>query len=258
MTQLPEYLSASSISTFQQCPLKYKLSRVDKVQEPPTRETLMGNFVHEVMEVFYEPNSTYERNVVSAKQISALVWENGDWHSRVVGYLRDMNMHKFRWNAWWCIENIFKLEDPKTVDIKGIELELNVLIGGVKIKGFIDRLATIDNHDKISDYKTGKTPRDIYLADKWFQLILYYLGVSQSRELKNPVLELLYLKDGQRKEIVPTDDMCAETTETVVSVHGSIKACNEANKWEAVPGKLCDWCFFKYNGCTYYTKNLKK
>lgn len=254
MSQLPEYLSASSISTFQQCPLKYKLSRVDKVQEPPTRETIMGNFVHEVMESFYAPDTGRQRDIKTIKQISTEVWESGDWQNRVSGYLRDMTMHKFRWNAWWCIENIFKLEDPNAVDVKGIELELNVAVDGVKIKGFIDRLATIDGHDKISDYKTGKTPRDIYMEDKFFQLMLYYVCLSQSIQMSNPVLELLYLKDGQRKQITPTDDLCVQTTETVVSVNSRIVECNTKDEWPAVPAKLCDWCFFKYNGCTYYQK----
>ena len=214
----------------------------------------MGTFVHEVMEGFYAPTSDRPRTLQTAKAMSGEVWASGDWEHKVRPYLRDMTLQQFRWNAWWCIENVFKIEDPDTIEVIGIEKELDVKIDGVRIKGFIDRLSTIDGRDTISDYKTGKTPRDIYLEDKFFQLLLYYICLSQTDELRNPNLELLYLKDGERRSIEPTPESCAGAIETVVTVNTKIQVCNAANTWEAIPSKLCDWCFFKYNGCTHYTK----
>ena len=258
MSSLPEYLSSSSITTFEQCPLKYKLSRIDQIKEPPTRETLLGNFVHEVMEGFYAIGSDRPRDLITAKAISSEVWASGDWATRVSPYLRDMSMHQFRWNAWWCIENLFKVEDPSLIYVKGIELELDVTVEGVRIKGFIDRLATINGRDTISDYKTGKTPRAVYMDDKYFQLLLYFICLSQGTQLNDPVVELLYLKDGERRQLEPTPELCAGATETVVTVNSKIQAAFEAEQWNAVPSKLCDWCFFKYNGCTHYTKNMRR
>jgi len=258
LSQLPEYVSASSIGTFQQCPLKYKLSRIDQIKEPPTRETLLGNFVHEVMEGFYAIGSDRERNAATAQQIYSEVWESGDWAAKVSPYLREMSMKLFRWNAWWCVDNIFKIENPDTIDVKGIELELDVTIDGVRIKGFIDRLATINGRDTISDYKTGKTPNAKYMSDKHFQLLLYFVCLSQGLSLNEPVLELLYLKDAQVRRVEPTPELCAGVVETVVTVNSKIQNAFEAEQWEAVPSKLCDWCFFKYNGCTHYTKNMRR
>lgn len=254
MSSLPEYLSPSSIGTFEQCPLKYKLSRIDKVKEPPTRETLMGNFVHSVMEELYNPESKLPRNVESAKRISGEIWVTGDWENQVSPFLRGMEMREFRWNSWWCIENIFSMEDSESVNIKGIERELNTTIGGVRIKGFIDRWSEMDGRDVISDYKTGKTPRAQYMDDKFFQLVVYYVALSQEETLRDPILELLYVKDKQRKSLEPTPEMCAEAIDRIVSVNVKIQACATAETWEATPNSLCNWCFYKYNGCTYYVK----
>jgi putative RecB family exonuclease len=258
LSQLPEYLSASSITTFEQCPLKYKLSRVDQIKEPPTRETLLGNFVHEVMEIFYAIESNIPRDITTVRVISSDVWESGDWKHTVAPHLRGMSLQQFRWNAWWCIENVFKLEDPNLINVKGIELELNAEIEGIPIKGFIDRLATIDGRDTISDYKTGKTPRPAFMKDKYFQPLLYFICLSQGKQLIDPVVELLYLKDGERRQLEPTPELCAETIETVVNVNSKIQAAFKEEYWEAIPSKLCDWCFFKYNGCTHYVKDIRR
>jgi len=257
LTELPEYLSASSISTFEQCPLKYKLSRVDKIKEPPTRETLLGVFVHEVMEKLYADSADTGRTTFNAKQISAEIWAAGNWVDQVTPYLKGMTMQTFRWNAWWCIENLFKVENPLAIDVQGIEYELNSEIEGVKIKGFIDRLARIDGSDTISDYKTGKTPKDKYLGDKFFQLLLYFICLSKTQTMQDPKLELLYLKDAERRVIEPTPELCAEAIETVVTVNTKIQTCNNASQWEAIPSNLCNWCFFKYNGCTIYTRKTR-
>ena len=257
LAELPEYLSASSISTFEQCPLKYKLSRVDKIKEPPTRETLLGVFVHEVMEKLYAISTVGDRNILNAKQISAEIWSTNDWATQVTPYLKGMTMQTFRWNAWWCIENLFKMENPAAINVRGIEYELNSDIKGVKIKGFIDRLARIDGSDTISDYKTGKTPKDRYLDGKFFQLILYFVCLSKTEIMKDPKLELLYLKDGERRLIEPTPELCAETIETVVTVNEKIQTCNKSSSWDAIPSTLCNWCFFKYNGCTLYVKKTR-
>ena len=44
----PPHLSPSSMGTFEQCPLKFKYSKIDMLKDDPTEATLMGNFVHDV------------------------------------------------------------------------------------------------------------------------------------------------------------------------------------------------------------------
>ena len=47
---LPKYLSPSSIGTFNQCPMRYKYAKLDKIPEPSTEPQILGSFVHEILE----------------------------------------------------------------------------------------------------------------------------------------------------------------------------------------------------------------
>jgi putative RecB family exonuclease len=154
--------------------LKYKLSRIDKIAEPPTQETLMGNFVHEVIENLYAFEQS-ERTVALAKSIATNLWASGQWEEAVRPYLKNLSLNEFRWNSWWCIENAFIIENPQSFTPDGIESELNGKIGGVQMRGFIDRWLIDGDTITISDYKTGKTPSPKYMGDKLFQLTVYSL-----------------------------------------------------------------------------------
>ena len=69
----PPHLSASSISTFQQCPLRYKYSRIDNLPEPPSVDSLRGNFVHDVLENVYREESAV-RTLSTARAIAKTIW----------------------------------------------------------------------------------------------------------------------------------------------------------------------------------------
>lgn len=257
---LPPYLSPSSISTFEQCPLKYKYTRIDKMPEPPTEATLMGNFVHEVLENFYalEPEN---RTVASVKTISAEVWENSDWRERVTPILinsisvrtgknsLDKEINNFRWKSWFCIENVFLVENPLEVVPAGIETELNGQIDGVQIKGFIDRWSESPSGLVISDYKTGKSPNPRYAGDKFMQLLIYALVLSNDIDKPVDELQLIYLKDNKMMKMKPTIEHLTKTVERVRSVWDGIVERCDSGDWEPVPHRLCDWCTFKNTIC---------
>ena len=51
--ELPHHLSASSITTYEQCPLRFRFSRIDRIPEPTTEAMILGTFVHEILEELY-------------------------------------------------------------------------------------------------------------------------------------------------------------------------------------------------------------
>ncbi len=59
-SKIPEKLnlSASSIETYEQCPLKYRLGNIDKIPQVSSKPQLtFGNIIHKVLEQFHRPNS---------------------------------------------------------------------------------------------------------------------------------------------------------------------------------------------------------
>lgn len=265
INESPPYLSPSSLSTFEQCPLKYKLTRIDKLPEPPTQATLMGNFVHEVMEDFYalQPES---RDIAVLKQISGDVWERSEWRSRVEPILQtdygvksgkiqiSELLNKFRWQSWFCIENIFTVENPLEINPAGIEHELNGTINDVPIKGFIDRWSKSSDGLVISDYKTGKSPSPRFSDDKFMQLLIYAIVLSKEQELPVDELQLLYLKDNKVLTKKPKQDDIDSTSVRVRRAWDGIQQRCESGQWETIPHRLCDWCNFKNTICPYWSK----
>lgn len=208
----------------------------------------MGSFVHAVLEDLFALPAE-DRTMPMARKLMALQWD-GEWKDKaydVLGTNPD-RIRAFRWNSWWCIENYFKLEDPASFEPDGIEHELYSPIEGVTIKGYIDRWNKQDDAIRITDYKTGKTPKPAYRDAKFFQLLVY--GDILSAELEMPLgqVELLYLKDGVRLKLDAGDIMdtrIVQMRKTVAATREAILDRCETGHFEATKNKLCDWCSYK-------------
>ena len=61
------FLSASSIDSYEKCPLKYRLSHVDGVPQTANKpELVFGNIIHKVLQRFHMPNkSLTERRILN-------------------------------------------------------------------------------------------------------------------------------------------------------------------------------------------------
>lgn len=249
----PPHLSPSSLSTFEQCPLKFRFSKIDLIPDKPGIEAIMGNFVHDVLEALYglEPN---DRTKDMARSLAREVW-NINYAETVTNYLRRADeISKFRWQAWFCIDNLWKVEDPSQVSPMGLESELNHPLGGVMLKGFIDRYAKADDHGlTISDYKTGKTPRKEWLSDKFEQLRIYAAIMQEVQIFPVYSLELIYLKDGVKFTEFVTQDSLDATVSRITKIKSMVDERCKTGEFEAVKSRLCDWCSYK-NICPAWSK----
>lgn len=248
----PPYLSASSIFTFLQCPMKYKFGRIDGIKEDPTEATLLGNFVHDILEDLYNlPNE--ERTLATAKSIARHQWET-NWGEKIKPWVPESRLSNLRWSAWWCVENLWKLENPQDINPSGCETEIYVDVAGVMLKGFIDRWGKNDLGGVIiTDYKSGKTPRPQYQNDKYTQLIIYALAIEAMNLGTVDEIELLFLKDGDRLRRLITQEDRNRVTDLLVSVKNQVDDCCQTGVFETKPTRLCDWCSFKPM-CPYWAK----
>lgn len=240
----PKHLSPSSINTFLQCPLKFKFSKIDGLVEPPTEATLMGNFVHSVLEDLYalEPDN---RTIHSAKQLMRRQWDEA-YGVQVAEIVAPNKLNQFRWNSWFCVENLWQLEEPSTVHPDGIEFELNHTLQGVQMKGFIDRFNfNEEGNIVVSDYKTGKVPRKEWASDKFFQLYIYAALLHETGVGKVEKLQLMYLKAAKTLEQTVQNEELNSVIQTVVNVRKSIEEACETEHFDYNKSILCNWCYFK-------------
>jgi putative RecB family exonuclease len=241
----PEFLSPSSISTWQQCPLKYKYSKIDKIIDPPTEATVLGNFVHDALErlLLSPPES---RTLSTAQSIMRSLWSD-EYQNKAADVLHghEAKMHEFRWRAWWCVENYFLMENPAEVSFEGLEDYVTGKVGDASLRGYIDRWGKDANGIVIGDYKTGKTPRPQWRNGKFQQLLIYAVLLGEIHQTKVNSLELLYLKDGVRLTHPVKTKELDETKKTIISVHAEIQEACATSNFEAKKHRLCDWCAYK-------------
>jgi putative RecB family exonuclease len=153
------------------------------------------------------------------------------------------------------VENYFdaELERPWNFDPTARELHLEADIGGLVLHGFIDRLDRYETSDGverwvISDYKTGKVPKERYLDEAFFAMKVYALLLSESQGVTAFSLRLLYV--GAPKPLadrrVGVDDRLLEATRTkMLRLWESIEQSAQSDVWETRTGPLCGWCHFK-------------
>jgi len=234
------------MGTFNQCPQKFKFNKIDLLPDSPTKESLLGNFVHEVLEEFYVLPAG-ERNLGAIKALASSVWHASSWEERVLPIVKDAeSLRLFRWNAWYCLENLWKVEEPSSITPAGIEFELNGQIDGVNIKGFIDRYSLSGQNEwTISDYKTGKTPKPSYVGDKFLQLQIYATLVTNMSLGSVAATELLYLKDGVQFHEPFNDEAMENVVNYVRTTKNAVDKACERNDFPTNKTILCNWCSYK-------------
>ena len=241
----PPHLSPSSIGTWQQCPLRFKYGRIDKVPEPSTEAQILGSFTHEILEFLYEL-PRHERTPETARFLSKRLWEDKWAEETYELNLSPEAERQFRWKVWWCVEALFKMENPAEVELGGMEQKLETQLGNIKLLGILDRWHSLDDgRVVISDYKTGKKPRPMYEMEKKFQLGIYVHLVRVALGLDVAYTELLYLKEGIRWRFDPDNNFVDGVVSTVSRVADEIYASCSEGRFVAKPQKLCDWCSFK-------------
>lgn len=239
----PAYMSPSSISTFQQCPLKYKFSRLDKLPSESTEAQVLGSFVHEVLEELFALESS-ERTESAARLLAKDLWYS-KWQAEYFDLKEKSEENEFRWKAWWCIENYFGMEDPTAFDASGIEATMDGDIDGVPIFGIIDRWSVENDGLVISDYKTGKKPRPQYEWEKKMQITIYSILLKEQTGMGIERAELLYLKSGQFARYNVDDSLETAVRVEVKNTWDEVTTSCDSGKFETRTGPLCNWCDYK-------------
>jgi putative RecB family exonuclease len=141
----PAYLSPSSITTYRDCPQKFKFSRIDGIKEPPSWATHLGTFVHEVLEHLYQLDAD-ERTLDTVKQLAGERWQVSEWENAVNALDKKQgDIRDFKIQAFECLKNLWKVEEPSSVELMGMEHEVVSDIDGVTMKGYIDRFHIDDS-----------------------------------------------------------------------------------------------------------------
>jgi len=242
-------LSYSALSTFNQCPLKYKWQYVERIKVPPTQDLFFGSLVHNTLEFAL-------KNDPVVQPIGKLIeYYQAKWNPKV---FKDDISEKEYFNAGVeMLKTFHSSHTPGLTTILNIEKFFEIPWQGHVIVGKIDRIDRLPTGElEIIDYKTNKKlpGEDDFKFD--LQLPLYRWAaqtlVSDSNNIK---LTLYFLRHNKR--LTPINLKSLDQLQKYIL--DSVEAI-QSSKFEAKPSKLCGWCEYLFQceaGKKYLTKKQK-
>jgi putative RecB family exonuclease len=241
---MPVY-SHSKLATYENCPQKYKLQYIDRIELSEGGEGIeafLGCRVHDVLEKLYKELILTKMNTL--EDLLAYFKDEWDrnWHGNVVIVKKGFTKDHYRNAGKESITNYYKRHQPfNQSQTLATEQLLVFKIDDYTIRGYIDRLS----HNgkgiyEIHDYKTSATLPAQEKFDVDRQLALYQIGIKEKfRDAKDIRLIWHYLIFDKEFTSARSDAQLKDIGKEVLSL---IKTIEKDTKFEPEESNLCDWC----------------
>ncbi len=244
--ELPSSLSPSKVSSFTDCALAFRFSAIDRVPEPPSLPATRGTLVHSALELLFD-HPPHERTMGVGLESLELAFQALREHPEYTGLELDGTQEEvFRAEASELLQRYFQLEDPASVHPIGLELQLEVDLDGLTLRGIIDRLELdADGELVVTDYKTGRAPSQPFEQGRLGGVHFYAFLCERLFGRRPSKVQLLYLADPVAITTTPTEQSIRALERKVRAIWSAIEKACEKEHFAPRPSKLCDWCAFQ-------------
>jgi DNA helicase-2/ATP-dependent DNA helicase PcrA len=229
-------LSASDLTLYLTCPLKYKFARVFGIPQEPTINQRFGILFHNVLERFHkEPPENSEDGLRELNRLFESGW-------RRTGFGSSDDELQFRDRAREALRRYWENERESEGEPVWLERKFDFKVGDHHVRGRVDRVDRLPDGDyEVIDYKTGERKSEEDL-DADLQLALYRMAAREAWDIEVSTGSYYYVLDGD-KVAAPTKPDDAERVErTVLQVGEGILS----QDFEPRPSPtVCSWCDYR-------------
>jgi putative RecB family exonuclease len=242
--------SHSRLSTYEQCPLKFRYAYIDKVETEAelSIEAFLGNRVHEALEKLYTDLKFEKLNSLA----ELLGFFDTEWkkhfNEKIVIVRKEYDDENYRLMGEKYLTDYYNRYNPFNQS-KTIGLEMKIVIrldagGEFMLQGFIDRLSFAgDGVYEIHDYKTSNSLPEQDKIDADRQLALYKVAIKeQYRDCSKVVLIWHYLAFDKELRSERTTEQLELLKEETINL---IKEIESAKDFPPRESALCQWCEFR-------------
>ncbi len=245
--ELPRTLSPSKVTSFRDCALAFRFNAIDHLPDLPTVWTVRGTFVHRVLERLFWNHPRGDRTPGAARIELDRTWielqEDPDFLSLT---LSTQEAEQFRSESEALVDNEFALEDPNEVTPVGIELMLEARVGGVRLRGILDRLdRTPDGELVVIDYKTGRAPSPAFEHAKLIGVHIYALLCEEVLGRRPAQVRLLHLKEPTTITAEPSEQAVRGQRIKTLAVWSAIERACRDEDFRPRTSPLCRFCRFQ-------------
>jgi putative RecB family exonuclease len=244
---LPRTLSPSKVVAFTNCPLAFRYSQIEHRPEPPSPQAVKGTLVHAALEGLFWHHGAGERTPAAAQAELGRCWEELQHDEEYAELeLGDAEAVAFLADARTLVENYFRLEDPNEARAVGIELGVETVVDGMRLRGIIDRLDVTPDGDLIViDYKTGRAPSERFERGSMGGVQTYALLCESLLGRAPTEVRLLYLRQPVAISSAPSEQTIRGQRRRAVAVWSAIERACDAEDFRPHVGPLCNHCHFK-------------
>jgi putative RecB family exonuclease len=245
--ELPRSLSPSKVNVFCDCALAFRFTAIERLPEPPSVWTVKGTLVHRALErlFWYHPQGARSPDAAAAELARAWDELHHDPEFALLG-LDAEEAEKFRLDAATLLEHYFELEDPNAVVTVGVEITLEAMIGGVRMRGIIDRLDLgPDGEFVVVDYKTGRAPAPSFERSKLTGVHLYALLCEEVLGRPPAEVRLLHLREPLSLTAEPSEQALRGHRAKTGAVWSAIERACRNEDFRPKPSSLCNYCRFR-------------
>jgi DNA helicase II / ATP-dependent DNA helicase PcrA len=239
-------LSATDITLYQTCPLKYKFARVFGIPQETTINQRFGIVIHQVLERFHTPGATppgaggvaVEAEPGSLERLMALF--SAAW--RRSGFGETDDELQFREKAIEALHRYHAREVASGSQPRWVERKFDFRIGPHHLRGRVDRVDQLPSGGyELIDYKTGdpKPPREL---ESDVQLAIYRLAAREAWRLEGAAGSYWYVLADEKIAVGGSPDDLERVEGVVLEVGEGILG----QDFEPRPSpEICSWCDFR-------------
>jgi putative RecB family exonuclease len=231
------------------CPLLFRFRTIDRLPEPFSPDAVRGTVVHKVLEDLFDlPSQT--RTPDQARDLLVPTWEALlEAEPELAELFTDDGPDIAEWlsSCRSVLDRYFTLEDPRRLEPAERELYVEALLESrLLLRGFVDRLDIApDGAIRVVDYKSGRSPSEMFEAKALFQMKFYALVIWRTRGVVPAMLQLVYLGNGEMLRYVPDESDLLATERKVEAIWRAIVRAQDTGDWRPNRSRLCDWCSFQ-------------
>ncbi|HEX2039340.1 MAG TPA: PD-(D/E)XK nuclease family protein [Acidimicrobiales bacterium] len=244
---LPTALSPSKVASFKDCALAFRFSAIDRLPEPPSPWAAKGTLVHRALELLFWEVPAGARTLEAGLAAFERAWGecrvDPEYTELALG---DEEAEAFRADAEALVRAYFELEDPDRVRVIGTELRLEAEVGGLRLRGIIDRLELDDDGELVvTDYKTGRAPGERHEHGRLGGVQFYAFLCEQVLGRRPARVQLLHLREPVAIVSMPTEQSLRGLRTRAAAVWSAIERACISDDFRPKPGPLCSFCAFK-------------
>ena len=244
---LPRTLSPSKVTAFTNCPLAFRFSQIEHRPEPPSPPSVKGTLVHAALEGLFWHHRAGDRTPAAAAAELERAWAMLQDDDEFVQLELDRDAaDAFLAEARALVDNYFRLEDPNEAHAVGVELGVETMVDGMRLRGIIDRLDVApDGSLIVVDYKTGRAPSERFERGSLGGVQTYALLCESVLGRAPAEVRLLYLRQPIAISSVASEQTIRGQRRRTLAVWSAIEKACDAEDFRPHVGPLCDYCNFK-------------